>query len=206
MISNQTLSGISGSPTTYGSISSQPAPEGDFLTRVSFAGVPHTLPHDSDISQATLFPITPSLACKLYWMLSSLTADYTYSINGVHVSRSFSASTTVVPKNRMIAPAMIYETAYDTQIQTSYLMKMSLDKVYFNGNNNSEIGFNLRIEESDNYDIMKLCLYPAPEMNNISLNFTFMDQPLSAYLNFNPSLVTSATLTNFSLTPQFFEI
>jgi hypothetical protein len=146
------------------------------------------------------------MACKLYWTLSSLTANYAYSINGVQVSRSFSASTTIVPKNRLIAPATIYETAYDSQSQTSYLLELSLDKIYFNVDDNSEVGFNLMVEESDNYGIMNLCLRQVSGMGNVSQQFTFMGQSLSAYLNFNQSLVTSAVLTSFSLTPQFFAI
>jgi hypothetical protein len=200
------LGGISSFASSSGNFQSQATGDGNFLTRVSFAGVPHTLPHSDDTSLATLYPISPELACKLYWLLSSLSVSYAYSINGVQVSRSFSASTTMIPKNRMITPAMIYETAYDPQFQTSYLLEMYPDRVYFNGEDNSKVGFNLRVEEADNLGIMKLSLRPEANMDSVSLPFTFMEQTFPAYLNYNTSLVNSASLTNFSLTPQFFVI
>jgi hypothetical protein len=106
----------------------------------------------------------------------------------------------------MIAPAMIYETSYDFQVQTSYAMEMNLDKIYFDGSDNSKVGLKLRVEESDAIGIMKLSLLTVDGMLNISLPFEFMEQTFQVYLNYNPSLVTAATLTEFSLIPKFFAI
>jgi hypothetical protein len=178
----------------------------EFLTRVSFAGVPHTLPHSDDISQATLFPITAQVVCQLYWLLSSLNVAYSYSVNGTQVSRNFSATSSIIPKNRLIAPATFYETAYDPSVQTSYVVELHLETVYFDGSNKSQLGLKMTIEESDSFNLIKLCLQPISGMGSVSRSFTFMDKTLTAYLNYNSSMITSATLTSFSLTPQFFSI
>ena len=83
----------------------------NFLCRVSFADVPHTLEHINHISDTNLYPISPEL-------LSSLNIEYSYSINGVNVNRSFFVSSGIIPKNRLISPAVFYKNEYDPLFQT----------------------------------------------------------------------------------------
>jgi hypothetical protein len=178
----------------------------EFLTRVSFAGVPHTLPHDSDTSQATLYPMTPSEVCKVYWMLSSLTASYVYSINGVQISRNFSATSPVAPKNRLIAPATFEATDFDSQTQTSYVVALKLDTVYFDGDDNSKVGLKLIFEEADSSNLINLCLRPISGMGNVAREFTFLNKTFLAYLNYQSPPVTSAALLSFTMEPEFIVI
>ncbi|MDR1414140.1 MAG: hypothetical protein LBI56_04395 [Puniceicoccales bacterium] len=177
-----------------------------FLARVSFAGVPHTLPHSSDTSQATLFPMGAEAVCQLYWLLSSLNLVYSYSVNGTQVSRNFSATSSIIPKNRLIAPATFYATAYDSSRQTSYAIDLQLGTVYFDANNKSKVGLKLVIEEADSFGLIKLCLQPISGMSRVFRAFTFLGKELTIYLNYSSAQVTSASLINFSLTPNFFSI
>jgi hypothetical protein len=178
----------------------------NFLTRVSFAGVPHTLTHSSDLSEATIFPINAQNTCHLYWMLSSLDISYAYTINGVQVSRNFSVTSSVIPKNRLISPAIFYATGYDSSVQTSYVAELHLDKVYFNTDDKSQLGLKLTIAESDNFGIMNLALHQKSGMNNIARNFSFAGGTFVVYLNYSPTLVTSASFASFSITANFFVI
>jgi hypothetical protein len=177
-----------------------------FLARVSFAGVPHTLDHSESVEQATLYPLAPSQVCRLYWMLTSLTATYSYSINGISVSRNFSVESRVPPKNRLLAPAAFYVTEYYPNTQTAALLELHLNVVYFDGTDNSKIGLNLMFEEMDNLGIINLCLRQISGMASVTFPFTFAGTDLVAYLNHNQSQVSSATLDNFAITPRFFEI
>ena len=178
----------------------------EFLTRVSFAGVPHALPHDGDTSQATLYPITAQDACQLYWLLSSLDVSYTYAVNGNQISRNFSATSTAVPKSRLISPATFYKTTYDSATQTSYVVDLQLGKVYFAGDDNSKIGFRLIVEETDSFNLINLCLNQISGMANVSRTFTFMGKTLTMYLNYNSASISTAALASFSMAPQFFTI
>ncbi|MDR1528252.1 MAG: hypothetical protein LBS22_01545 [Puniceicoccales bacterium] len=178
----------------------------EFLTRVSFAGVPHTLPHSSNISQVTLYPMTPHDVCKVYWTLSSLAVSYVYSINGVSVYRNFSATSSVTPKNRLIAPATFETTDFDSQTQTSYAMALKLDGVYFSTDDNSKIGLKLIFEEVDSFNLINLCLWPIPGMDNIAREFTFLNKSFSVYLNYQSPSVTSASFSSFAMVPEFIVI
>ncbi|MDR1173672.1 MAG: hypothetical protein LBK24_02670 [Puniceicoccales bacterium] len=178
----------------------------EFLTRVSFAGVPHTLPHSSDTSQATLYPMTAHDVCKAYWTLSSLTVSYVYSINGVQIYRDFSATSSVTPKNRLIAPATLETTDFDSQTQTSYVMALKLDEVYFDTDDNSKIGLKLIFEEADSFNLINLCLRPIPGMDNIAREFTFLNKTLGVYLNYQSPPVTSASFSTFAMVPEFIVI
>ncbi|MDR2629035.1 MAG: hypothetical protein LBC30_03550 [Puniceicoccales bacterium] len=175
----------------------------EFLTRVSFAGVPHTLPHSSDISQATLYPMTPYDVCKAYWTLLSLTVSYAYAINGVQIYRNFSATSSVTPKNRLIAPAIFEATDFDSQTQTSYVVALKLDKVYFDIDDNSKIGLKLIFEEADSSNLINLCLRQISGMNNIGREFTFLNKTLGVYLNYQSPPVTSVSFSNFAMVPEF---
>ncbi|MDR0742325.1 MAG: hypothetical protein LBE98_02575 [Puniceicoccales bacterium] len=178
----------------------------EFLTRVSFAGVPHTLPHSSDTSQTTLYPMAPNDVCKAYWTLSSLAVSYVYSINGVQVYRNFSATSSVIPKNRLIAPATFETTDFDSQTQTSYIMALKLDEVYFDTDDNSKVGLKLIFEEADSFNLINLCLRPISGMNNIAREFTFLNKTLGVYLNYQSPSVTSASFSSFAMVPEFIVI
>ncbi|MDR1433080.1 MAG: hypothetical protein LBI61_01930 [Puniceicoccales bacterium] len=164
------------------------------------------LPHSSDTSQATLYPITSQDACQLYWLLSSLDVSYAYSVNGSQISRNFSAESTMIPKNRLIVPPTLYTSGYDSATQTSYAMNLYMGNVYFDAADNSKIGFKLTVEETDGFNLINLRLNPIPGMGSVSRTFTFIGKTLTAYLNYNQSSVASAELASFSLTPQFFTI
>ncbi|MDR2432218.1 MAG: hypothetical protein LBD34_00485 [Puniceicoccales bacterium] len=178
----------------------------EFLTRVSFAGIPHALPHSSDTSQATLYPMTPHDVCKVYWTLSSLTISYAYSINEVQICRNFSATSSVAPKNRLIAPATFETTDFDSQTQTSYVMALKLDGVYFDADDNSKTGLELIFEEADSFNLINLCLRPIPGMGNIAREFTFLNKTFGVYLNYQSPPVTSASFSNFVMVPEFIVI
>ncbi|MDR1414069.1 MAG: hypothetical protein LBI56_04005 [Puniceicoccales bacterium] len=180
--------------------------DNEFLARVSFAGVPHTLSHSSDISQATLFPIGAQTVCQLYWLLSSLTVAYSYSINGMQISRNFSMASSIAPKNRLILPPTFYETGYDSSVQTSYVAELHMGTVYFSADDESQLGLKLTLEEADSVALIKLCLQPVAGMSRVSQPFTFLGKTLIAYLNYNSSVITSASLLNFSLAPQFISV
>ncbi|MDR2779141.1 MAG: hypothetical protein LBB16_02540 [Puniceicoccales bacterium] len=176
----------------------------EFLTRVSFAGVPHTLAHDSDISKATLYPMTPEDVCKVYWTLFSLTVSYVYSINGVQISRDFSTtSSAIIPKDRLIAPAIFEGTDFDSQTQTSYTMALKLDTVYFNMDDNAKVGLKLIFEEADSANFINLCLRPIAGMNSVAKEFTFLNTTFVAYLNYQFPPVVSASLSKFTMIPEF---
>jgi hypothetical protein len=178
----------------------------EFLTRVSFAGVPHTLSHSDDVSQATIYPISAGDVCKLYWLLSSLNLSYTYSKNGVNIARNFSAASTITPKDRMITPATFFTTAYDAPTQASYTLDLSFEEIYFDSTDNAKLGIKLTIEETDTYNFIDLCLNQVQGMENISRSFTFMGRSFQAYLNYDAAHISSASFSSFSITPQFFTI
>jgi carbohydrate-selective porin OprB len=90
--------------------------------------------------------------------------------------------------------------------QTSHILNLSWDKVYFDTKNISKIGLNLILQESDDFNMMKLCLQQVTGMANIAKAISFLGNSFNAYLNYNQSLITSATLIEFSMTPQFFTL
>ena len=177
-----------------------------FLTRVSFAGVPHTLEHIGNLSQATLTQLSPATVCQIYWMLSKITVSYSYVINGIDVSRSISIESSVVPKNRMISPASFYKSEYDSSLQTSYVVQLDLSKVYFDPSDSSILGINFNIQESDNFGLFVFGLHQISGMSSVSSNASIFGRNLTIYLNYNPSLVTSASITNVSFATEFFII
>jgi hypothetical protein len=103
----------------------------------------------------------------------------------------------------MIAPASFYETAYDQQTQTSYLLELDLTRVFFNPSNLAQVGLGLVVSEGDSFGLLEISLRPIAAMASISKAFSFLGIPLTAYLNYNPTVVTSASLGNFSLTADF---
>jgi hypothetical protein len=105
----------------------------------------------------------------------------------------------------MIAPATFYETSYDSQTQTSHMVDLDLTTVYFNPDDPAKIGLKLTFEECDSFGTLNLCLASIVGMGNVTKPFTFLGAPLTAYLNYNSAVVTSAALQSFSLTAQFFD-
>jgi hypothetical protein len=66
------------------------------------------------------------------------------------------------------------------------------------------VGLGLTVSEGDSFAIVDLSLRPIAGMANVSRPFSFLGTSLTAYLNYDPTLVTSASLANFSLTAEFF--
>jgi hypothetical protein len=175
----------------------------NFLCRVSFAGVPHTLEHINRISDANLYPISPEKLCQMYWLLSSLNIEYSYSINGVNVNRSFSVSSGIIPKNRLISPAVFYKSEYDPLFQTSYSANLDFLKIYFNANNLRNLGLSFSLSEADSFGLFWLGLEQKHGMSVVSRNFSFAGNSMTAYLCYSPSLVSTASFHNISITEQY---
>ena len=175
-----------------------------FLSRVSYAGVPHTLPHSSDISQATLYPLSPKEACRLYWMVATVTIRYAYTLNGVSISREIPLSTTVEPRERLIAPATLYQSQYDSVTQSSYLGSLDLTTVYFDPQNLSSVGFKFSINETEYMNLFSISMSSVSGMGQISKTFDFMGHVFSLYLCYNSQLVTSASLDPIEVEIQFY--
>jgi hypothetical protein len=97
-------------------------------------------------------------------------------------------------------------TNFDSQTQTSYIVALKLDGVYFDIDDKSKIGLKLIFEEADSFNLINLCLWPIPGMNNIAREFTFLNKTLSAYLNYQSPPVTSASFSNFAMVPEFIVI
>lgn len=177
----------------------------EFLCRVSFAGVPHNLPHINSATTANLFPLTPSDACNMYWSLQSIHIVYEYSINKINVSRDFTVSSSVIPKNRLISPAIFYATEYDSNTQTAYMAQLDMQKIYFDSSNKQHVGFNFILSEADNFGVMNLCLQSLQNMKNIQRSFSFAGQTMIAYLNYNSSIVSSVTFNNISIEETYYQ-
>jgi hypothetical protein len=105
----------------------------------------------------------------------------------------------------MLEPATFYATDYDPTTQTSFIVELFLDRVYFDPGDPSMVGLKLAIEEVDNFGLLALSLSPRAGMANVSRPFTFIGIPLTAYLNYNPAAATTASLASFSLTADFIE-
>ena len=178
----------------------------NFLTRVSFAGVPHTLQHIANLSQATVSPLRPADICRIYWMLSRLTISYSFSINGVQVSRNIAATSSIMPRQRMISPATFYKSQYDSDLRTSYVVELDLSRVYFDPQATTNIGLRLNFQESDNFGLFNIGLSRIDGMSQIVSLINIFDKNIPAYLNYNPSLATSASLSNITTTMDFFTI
>ncbi len=177
-----------------------------FLCRVSFAGVPHTLQHIDSATTANLFPLSPTDVCRIYWLLQSMHIKYQYSINGINVSRDFTVSSSVIPKNRLISPAIFYATEYDSNTQTAYMAQLDMQKIYFDQSNQEHVGFNFTLSEADNFGVMDLCLEALPNMKNIQRSFSFAGQTITAYLNYNSSMVSSAVFNNISIEETYYQL
>ena len=175
----------------------------NFLCRVSFAGVPHTLEHSDNISNANLYPISPEKLCQMYWLLSSLNIEYSYSINGVNVNRSFSVSSEIIPKNRLVSPAVFYKSEYDPLFQTSYVANLDFSKIYFNANNLRNLGLSFSLSEADSFGLFWLGLEKKHGMSVVSRNFSFVGNPMTAYLCYSPSLVSAANFYDISITERY---
>jgi hypothetical protein len=103
----------------------------------------------------------------------------------------------------MIAPASFYETAYDQQTQTSYLLELDLSKVFFNPADRAQVGLGLVVSEGDSFGSLEISLRPIAAMASVSKAFSFLGIPLTAYLNYDPTVVASASLNDFSLAADF---
>lgn len=178
----------------------------EFLCRVTRAGVPHSLPMDSAISTVVLQNVDPSNICQAFWLLESLQVSYTYVLNGYTVNRSFTASTTKLPKDRIIAPAIIYHNDTDYETYTDYHIFLDFSKVYYDANDNDIFGLKLELEEADAYDSMNIGFYQQDGMLSTTCQTTFLGKNLTLYLNYNPDWISSASISNFSLTPTYFEL
>lgn len=177
----------------------------EFLCRVTSAGVPHSLPTDREIGTVVLQNVEPTNICKAFWLLESLHVYYAYVLNGYTVNRSFSASTTKKPKDRLIAPAVIYHNETDYATYTDYHVFLDFSKVYYDASEPNIFGLKLELEEADAYDSMNISFYKQEGMLAESCQTTFLDKNLTLYLNYNPNFISSASISNFSLTPTYFE-
>jgi hypothetical protein len=155
---------------------------------------------------ANLRPLPASHVCRLYWMLSSLSVAYSYSVNGVAVSRNFNVSSVVSPRDRLLAPATFYGTKYFPATGTSCMLELRLDVAYFNPSDSSEIGLAMTFEEADSLGLINLCLHQISSMASVSKAFAFAGSNFVAYLNYVPSLVSSVELASFAVGTEFFEI
>ncbi|MDR0595831.1 MAG: hypothetical protein LBF94_04050 [Puniceicoccales bacterium] len=175
----------------------------EFLCRVSFAGVPHTTEHDSNISQATVKNISPSDMCTLFWLLEGIRLKYSYAINGVSISRDFSTTVDVEPKYRLIAPVEFYTTSYDSSTMMSYLCRLDFSTVYFD--ENSQCGVKLLFNETDITGAINFNLQPMAGMQSVSLSVPFFNSTITVYLNYLASVVSSAHINYFQILLSFAE-
>jgi hypothetical protein len=173
----------------------------DFLCRVSYAGVPHTIEHNPDISQATVQSISAADMCTLFWLLESIQLRYSYVINGVSVSRDFYATSAVAPKYRLITPVELYASSYDSSAMTSYLCHLNFDTVYFG--ENGQFGLKLLFNEIDSTGAISLNLQPMSGMQNVSLNVPFFNNIITVYLNYLASAVDTAQINFFEVLLSF---
>lgn len=183
-----------------------PTMNDNFLCRVSFAGVPHTMQHIASVGAANIFPLSPKDACRIYWLLQSIRIRYQYTINGIAVARDFTISSSMIPKNRLLSPAIFYTTEYDSNTQTAYMAQLDLQKIYYDPSNNGHVGFNFTLSEADNFGIMNLCLQPLSNMKNLSRSFSLAGKTMTAYLNYNSSMVSSATFHNISIEETYYQL
>ncbi|MDE6432051.1 MAG: hypothetical protein K2L13_01500 [Opitutales bacterium] len=173
-----------------------------FLCRVSSAGVPHTIVH-SRASEYTISGLSALDMCKLYWTLRRINVRYTFAINGVSLSRMVTIETTVSPKNRLIRPVEFYQTGYDSAYDTSYLCRLGFDPIYLV--NDDTLGLRLLISEIDSTGAINFNTIPVVGMANVSYNSRFLDIPFKMYLNYNPNVVSSASIMEFSSELEFFD-
>jgi hypothetical protein len=174
-----------------------------FLCRVSHAGVPHTVTHSPNIAQATVCGIEARDMCTLFWLLSSIRLRYSFEINGVSISRDFSVTSTLAPKNRLIIPANFYATAYDSATATSCLCRLPFDTVFFD--ENLLCGVKFQFSEIDTTGAINFNIAPVSGMQNVNLPVQFFNCETTVYLNYLPSVITSAQINYFEITLGFFE-
>ena len=177
-----------------------------FLCRVTSAGVPHYLPMNSAISTVILQDVDPANICKVFWLLKSLQMSYTYTLNNFTANRSFTASTTKPPQKRIIAPAIIYHNDSDHNTCTDYHGFLDFSKIYYDASSNDVFGLRLVLEEADAHSYMKIRFYPYPGMLSTTSQTTFLDKSITLYLNYDPTMISYASIGNFSLTPTYFEL
>lgn len=173
-----------------------------FLCRVSAVGVPHTITH-SRAREFTISGLSATDVCKLYWTLNSIKIQYSFSINGITVSRNILAETNIVPKNRIIAPVEFYQTGYDSATMTSYLCRLNFDTVYLV--NDNDYGLRFIFNEIDITGAINFNTSLIENMSYVSCNFKFFNTSATAYLNYIPSVVSSAIINNFEVILNFFD-
>ncbi len=171
-----------------------------FLCRVSFAGVPHTITH-SQSEEYTISGLSAEDMCKLYWTLNGMTVRYSFSINEVSLTRTLFAESDISPKNRLVTPVEFYQTGYDSEYDTSYLCRLNFNTIYLL--EDGTLGVRLLISEIDSTGVVNFNTIPMTNMSSISYDFNFMDTLAKIYLNYNPDVVTSATIEEFMLELNF---
>lgn len=72
-----------------------------FITPVSKAGLPANYCHNKALGDEVIQGLTAHALAKVYWTLESLTIDYAFTVDGVHVERQLHLPTTLHPIDRI---------------------------------------------------------------------------------------------------------
>ncbi|MDR2721214.1 MAG: hypothetical protein LBB15_02915 [Puniceicoccales bacterium] len=145
--------------------------------------------------------ISASDMCTLFWLLEKIQLTYSFSINGVSVYRDFYAISEIEPKYRLIIPVELYASSYDSSTMTSHLCHLNFDTVYFG--ERGEYGLGFLFSEIDTTGAINLNLRPIAGMLNINLSVPFFNGTTTVYLNYLPSVISSAKIDFFEIKLAF---
>ncbi|MDR2735753.1 MAG: hypothetical protein LBB20_02870 [Puniceicoccales bacterium] len=188
-----------------------------FLCRVNEAGVPHFIPINSNITDTvTILWFVPSDMCNFYWLLEKVTFNYSYTItldqtpeSPYVINRNFSAlDSSMLPRYRITGAPKFIGSSYDSWWNFSSLASIDLSMVYFNGEA-GVYGAKIEFKEWSNPEddpVLELAFTKrtGESWAYVSYELTFLNTPITVYLNYLTSYILSGTIDSFEITAEFF--
>jgi hypothetical protein len=187
-----------------------------FLCRVNEAGVPHFIQLNSNVDSATILWFAPDAMCNFYWLLNKITFNYSYNFTLASspespqniVQEFYMSDDSSLPKYRIIRASEFVGYNYDASWDISSKASMDLSNIYFNaepGIYGAKIDFKEWSNPEEN-PVLELALVQrtGDTWGSTSYEFTFLNTPITVYLNYQLSDILSGGIDNFMMTAEFF--